>query len=153
MTWLDLLCGLFLLLVGIGGYAQGFIRGGLRLLALLVGSALGLLFTMRLGSLATATAAVVWAGAAAMLGITVAALAAWSLAKALPNVVHRALTNRLLGILPAVVLGLVILVIGLGLVDRLTTSSATQELLRKGLVTGPLVGAGDLIEQMIAGVR
>jgi uncharacterized membrane protein required for colicin V production len=153
MTWLDVLCGIFLLLGGAGGYAQGFIRSSLRLLALLLGGILGMLFMLRLGSAGTTQGAVLRAAGAMVLGLAVTSLAAWSADKAVPHFVHRSLTNKILGILPGMLIGLLILTIGLGLADRLALSAATQEFLRRGVVAGPLVAAGDLVEQMVVGVR
>ena len=153
MTLLDVVCGVFLVLVGIGGYAQGLIRGVLRLLALLGGAALGTLFALRVGSSGTARGAAGWAGAAALLGIVVCGLVAWSAAKAIPPFVHRTLANRLLGVLPALLLGLLILAVGLGLAERVVAAPETQAYIRSGLLTGPLVEAVDVAEQIAAGVR
>ena len=153
MTWLDLICVLFLLLAGAGGYTQGFIRGSLRLLALSVAGVVGVLFALRLVLPETASATLLWGGAAALLGFVVAALLAWSANRAIPDFVHRSPANRLLGILPAAGIALMILVLGLGVGERLTASSTAQAFLRSGILTGPLVGAGDLIEQMLAGIH
>ena len=153
MTWLDLTCALFLLLAGAGGYSQGFIRGSLRLLVLLSTGVLGVLFALRPDSLATARTTLQWSAAGALLGFAVAAFLAWSANRAIPDFVHRSPANRLLGILPAAGIALMILVLGLGVGERLTASSTAQAFLRSGILTGPLVGAGDLIEQMVAGVH
>ena len=61
MTWLDLVCGLFLALVVVGGYAQGLIRGVARLGVLLGGGALGALVVLQVGSFDTAAATAGWA--------------------------------------------------------------------------------------------
>ena len=153
MTLLDVVCWLFLALVGIGGYAQGLIRGVLRLLALLGGAVMGTLFALRVGSTGTAPGAAGWAGVMALLGIAVCGLVAWSAAKAIPPFVHRTLINRLLGVLPALLLGLLILALGLGLAERVVVASETQAYIRSGWLTGPLIGAVDVAEQIVAGVR
>ena len=153
MTWLDLICGLFLLLAGIGGYTQGFIRGSLRLLVLLSAGVLGVLFALRPDSLATARSTLLWTGVVTMLGLAVAALLAWNANRAIPDFVHRSPANRLLGILPAAGIALVILVLGLEVGERLIASPTDQDFIRSGVLTGPLVDTGDLIEQIVAGVH
>ncbi len=153
MTWLDLICGLFLLLASIGGYTQGFIRGSLRLLVLLSAGVLGVLFALRPDSLATARATLLWTGAFALLGFAVAAILAWNANRAIPDFVHRSPANRLLGILPALLIAVVVLVLGLGVGERLVVSPTDQAFIRSGVLTGPLVDTGDLIEQIVAGVH
>ena len=153
MTWLDVVCMLLLLLVAAGGFTQGFIRGVLRLGTLAAGGALGALFTLRLGSLPTATGAAGWSAAATLLGIVVLGLVAWSASLALPRSVHEALANRIFGVAPAILTGLVILAVVLGLVERLAAAPETQALIREGALTGRLVSAVDIAEQLVAGVR
>jgi delta 1-pyrroline-5-carboxylate dehydrogenase len=88
-----------------------------------------------------------------LLGFVVAALVAWSANLAIPHFVHRSPANRLLGILPAAGVALMILVLGLGVGERLAASPTDLAFLRSGILTGPLVDTGDLIEQMVAGVH
>ena len=153
MTWLDLICVVFLAIVGIGGFAEGFIRGFLRLLALLAGGALGALFVPRLGAPLGVGAAIGVALAAGMGAMLVTGLLAWSAARAIPGFIHDILANRLLGVVPAVMLALLILTLALGLAERIADAPETQEFLRSGTLTGPLIDATDLLEQTIAGVR
>lgn len=153
MTWLDLVCVVLLVLAGIGGYEQGFIRGIARLLALLLGGALGALTIARLDLLNTASGAIGWAIAIAVIALAAMGMLIWSMGRAVPSFIHQAPANRVLGVLPALFLGLVILTLLLGLAERLALSPATQSFIRSGGLTGPLVGAVDLIEQSIAGVR
>ena len=153
MTWLDLLCCLLLALVAVGGYTQGLLRGLLRLLALLAGGILGTLLMLRLGALGTPRATAAWAIAAALLGVAITGLLAWGAARVVPHFMHETLTNRLLGIVPALLIGLVILALLLGLVERVALTAETQEFIRDGLLTGPLVRVVDLVEQVVAGVR
>ena len=153
MTWLDLLCGLLLALIAAGGFTQGCIRGVLRFGTLLAGGALGALFALRLRPLETATAVAGWAAAATLLGITVAGLLAWSASRAIPPSIHAATANRILGILPAAGAGLVILALLLGLAERLAIEPATQAFIRGGALTGRLVRAIDVAEQVVAGAR
>ncbi len=153
MTWLDLLCGLLLLLLMAGGYAQGFIRGVLRLVALFGGGLLGTLLMLRLGTLGTAPTTAVWAAVVALIGVTVSSLIFWSLTRIVPPFVHARFLNRLLGTLPALLIGLVILALILSLADRVALREETQLLIREGLLTGPLVQTVDALEQTVAGVR
>lgn len=153
MTWLDLVSLIFLVLVGVGGYTQGLIRGLVRLLALAAGGILGALFVLWLGSLETARATVGWATVGALLSLAACAALAWGVSKAVPKVTHRRLSNRVLGVVPALAIGLLVLAIGLGLADRVAMSPATQALIRRGMLTGPLVAVTDLLEQIVAGVR
>jgi uncharacterized membrane-anchored protein len=153
MTIVDLIAVLLLCIIGLGGYSQGFVRGILRLLALVAGGLLGLGLVLNFNGPDTAGAAGSRAAVAAFVALGAASAAAWVTARAIPSFVHRHLANRVLGILPAFVIGLVLLTLGLGLADRLAVSPATQELLRRGAITAPLVSVTDLLEQMLAGVR
>ena len=153
MTWLDLLCGLLLALMAVGGYAQGFIRGVLRLVALAAGGLLGIVFMLSLDAPATARATAGWAIAAALLGLALAALLAWSVARVVPRFVHEMQANRLLGALPALLIGLLIVALLLSVAERVAVTPETQAFIRDGTITGPLVGAVDLVEQVVAGVR
>ncbi len=153
MTWLDLVCGLFLALVAVGGYAQGLIRGVARLGVLLGGGALGALVVLQLGSFDTAAATAGWAAAIALLALGGTGLVGWSMARIVPRFMHAMLANRLLGVLPALLAGLVILALVLALAERLAVTSETQAFIRSGVVTGPLVSTVDLVEQLVAGVR
>lgn len=153
MTWLDLISTLGLVLVAAGGYTQGLIRGALRLVALIAGGLLGAGLMLRLGTLGTSRTTALWASAAALLGIAISSLLAWSATNAVPRAVHESLPNRILGILPALVAGAIILALGLSLAERLAMTVQTQRLIRNGIVTGPLTGIVDLVEQRAAGLR
>jgi uncharacterized membrane protein required for colicin V production len=153
MTWLDLLCGLLLLLLGAGGYAQGFLRGLLRLVALLGGGAFGAALMLRMGTLGTAQATALWAAVAGIAGLLGIGLIFWTVLHAIPRFVHTSLPNRWLGVVPALVIGLVILALLLSFVERVALYPETQAFIRSGLLTGPLVEVVDLMEQIVAGVR
>jgi hypothetical protein len=100
-----------------------------------------------------ARATAMWAASAALLGLAFTAAIAWAASRGVPRFVHQTLTNRLLGILPALLIGLVMVALGLALIDRIALEPATQELIRRGVLTGPLVAVVDVLEQIIAGVR
>ena len=153
MTWLDAVCFVLLLLVGLGGYEQGAIRGILRLVGLLAGGGLGFLLVLRVGTLDTVQGAAASAIIAILLGVTATGLLIWSVTRMLPSFVHRNPANRALGILPALVVGLLILTLALGLAERLVTTQERQAFIRAGKLTGPLVRVVDLVEQTVAGVR
>ncbi len=153
MTWLDVACGVLLVLIATGGYVQGFIRGLLRLLALSAGCILGFLFVQRLQTLTTLRTTLFWAAAAAGLGELVAMLIAWSISRSIPGSIHRSLPNRLLGIVPALVPGIVVMALALGLVARLAETQALPALIHRGALTGPLASAIDLAEQALISLR
>lgn len=153
MSWLDFACICGLILIAVGGYSQGLIRGVLRLAALAAGGLLGALLMLRLGTLGTPRSTAIWATAAALLGVAVSALVAWSATNSIPRAIHAALLNRLLGILPALAAGGIILALGLSLAERIALTAPTQDMIRTGRVTGPLIQIVDGIEQRVAGLR
>lgn len=153
MTWLDVVCILGLVLVAIGGYTQGLIRGALRLMALAAGGLLGAGLMLRLGALGTPRATAIWASAAALLGVAVSSMLAWSAGGAVPRAIHESLPNRILGILPALFAGAVILALVLSLAERIAMTTHTQQLIRTGIISGPLVSIVDFVEQRAAGLR
>jgi uncharacterized membrane protein required for colicin V production len=153
MTWLDIMCILGLTLVAAGGYNQGFSRGILRLATLVVGGLLGAGLMFHMGTLGTPRATAVWAVAAALLAMIASSLIAWSAIGAVPRRVHEWLPNRILGLLPALVVGVIILALSLSFAERVASAVDTQQLIRTGMVTGPLVSAVDLVEQHTIGVR
>ena len=153
MTWLDLVCVGFVLLAGAGGYAQGFLRGILRLLALLLGGALAGLVVARLDPRTAVASTLAGAIGTLLLAIAAAGVLAWQAARGLPRAVHESLPNRVLGILPALLIALLMLALLLGLVERVVISTEAQLFIRDGLLTGPLVAVVDTVEQTLAGVR
>ena len=152
MTWLDVVCGLGLAVIAAGGYAQGLIRGALRLAALVAGGLLGAGLMLRLGTMGTPRATAGWAAAAELLGIAIAGMIAWSASAAVPHTVHQSLPNRVLGVVPALVAGSLVLALGLSLGERVTPSVAVQQLIRAGALTGPLVDLVDTLEQRAVGL-
>lgn len=153
MTWLDAVCLLTFVVVALGGYAQGFVRGVLRLLTLVAGGALGVLFMLRLTPSDDLRTMVIWTVGAAILGIVVAGLLCWSIARAIPPAIHNAPINRVLGVLPALVIELAVLVAALGFADRVAMTPEQSYFLRSGFITGPLIVITDWIEQFFVTVR
>jgi xanthine/uracil permease len=119
----------------------------LRLAALAAGGLLGAGLMLRLGTMGTPLATAGWAAAAALLGIVASSLMVWSATSAIPGTIHQSLPNRILGVVPALVAGAIILALGLSLAERVALRQGT------GLVTGPLVAVVDLVEQRAAGLR
>lgn len=139
MTPLDAAIIAALLLVAAGGYQQGLIRGltraaalgaiALGALVLAIGlDAAGGIQTMVLRTLALCAAIALLVGA-----IT------WTLNWVVPRAWHRSRLNRALGVVPAVVQGLLVAALLLGLYHRLALAPETQRYLERGVVTGPLV--------------
>ncbi|HSH80408.1 MAG TPA: hypothetical protein VLA19_17915 [Herpetosiphonaceae bacterium] len=153
MTWLDVVCILALALIAAGGYVQGLIRGLVRLLALLGGGGLAAVAVLNLDTASSApgTAAVAVAITTALLAI--AGLAAWMLSRSLPSSAHAAPVNRLLGVVPALALGFVLLAVLVGLAERVALTTETQAFIRAGALSGRLVQLVDTIEQLVAGIR
>lgn len=152
MTWLDFVCLLTFFVVAMGGYAQGFVQGALRLLSLVGGGALGILFMLRLDTGDDLRPLVIWTIGAALLGILVVGLFCWSISRAIPPAIHNAPANRVLGVLPALLVEVIVLVAVLGLADRLMTPQQSY-FLRSGFLTGPLIVITDWIEQFFVTVR
>ncbi len=136
-------------LAAIGGYTQGFLRGMARLLGLLAILLLGWGAMLRFADQPTAQATMLWAlGTTALLTMLVAGVV-WSLTHATPSFVHRLLWNRMLGIIPALLQALLVVALLLALAESLAPEQSTQELIRNGVVTGPLLLPFQLIEQAL----
>jgi xanthine/uracil permease len=106
----------------------------------------------RAGYLPAAHTTALWASAAALLGLSVATLLSWSISAAIPPWLHHNIVNRVLGVLPALLVGVMILMLGLGLADRLVDQPAQQAFLRSGRLTGPLIQLVDIGQAWITGV-
>lgn len=153
MTWLDLVCLLTLGIVAVGGYTQGFVRGMLRIFSLVGGGALGLLFMLRIEPSDDLQQMVLWTIGAGLLGIVITSLFSWSVSRAIPPFVHHSITNRVLGVVPALIIELVVLIVVLGLADRLAITPDHSTFLRSGILTGPLIVIVDWIEQYFITIR
>lgn len=106
----------------------------------------------RVGYLPEARTTAMWAAAAALLGLSIAILLSWSISMAVPPWLHHHVVNRILGIFPAIIVGLLILTLGLGLADRLVDQPSQQAFLRSGSLTGILVQFVDIGQGWLTGV-
>lgn len=153
MTIVDVAALLLLGLLGLGGYRQGFLRGVARLLALVIGGVTGLALVLNLPVVDSAAGAGARAALIALGSLGVASAVIWLGMRSVPPSIHRNRANHILGIVPALLAGLVLLTLALGLADRVALYQTTQATLRHGLITGPLVALVDVLEQTLAGVR
>lgn len=153
MTLLDVGVIIVLLLVAAGGYRQGFIRGLTRTAAL---SAMGLLTALFSLSLAIGSSIeVVLLQVVALFGGIVLLVSAvvWLINRMVPRTFQQARLNRILGVVPALVQGALVLALALGLFYRLAFEQTTQQYIAGGLITGPLIQPVLWLEREIAGVR
>ncbi len=153
MTPLDAAVLALLVLIGAGGYHQGLIRGLTRLLGLVLIAFITLILSVGInnrGELRSMILRTLALCAAVML--SVGALT-WLLNRAIPRAWHDARINKLLGVLPALLQGLIVAALMLGLVHRLALEPEMQQYLARGVVTGPLILPVSWIEQSLAGVR
>ena len=136
-----------------GCYRQGLIRGLMRVAAL---SAIGLLtVTFSYGVAIDGTLQAVLLRAGVFFGGSVLMIGAlaWLLNRLIPPPFHSSLPNRVLGMVPPVVLGLLVVALALGLWHRLAFDQATQEYLARGSLTGRLIQPVIWLERAVAGVR
>ncbi|HEX6292421.1 MAG TPA: hypothetical protein VFZ66_24760 [Herpetosiphonaceae bacterium] len=153
MTLLDAAVLALLLLIGAGGYHQGLIRGLTRTAALLAIGMLSALLsaTMTLaGSIESLIARTLTLCGGVLL---VVGTLTWLINRLVPRAFHRTLTNRVLGILPGLIQGLIVLILALGFVHRVALDQTTQEYIARGVITGPLIQPFDWFERTLAGVQ
>lgn len=153
MTPLDAAVVALLVLVGAGGYQQGLIRGLTRLGALAVIAPITLVLaagidgrdgprTMLLRTLALCGGVVLLVG-----------IMTWLINRAVPSRWHDTRLNKLLGVLPALVQGLTVAALVLGLAHRLALEQEMQHYLARGMLTGQLIQPVSWLEQTLARVR
>ncbi len=152
MTLLDAAVLLLLLLIGAGGYHQGLIRGLTRTAALLTIGMLTLLLSTGAaieGSIQTVVTRTltIFGGVLLLVGTLT-----WLVNRAIPNAFHQTLTNKILGIVPGLIQGLIVLALALGFVHRVALDQAMQEYIARGAITGPLIQPFDWLERTLAGV-
>jgi uncharacterized membrane protein required for colicin V production len=141
-----------LLLIGIGGYRQGLLRGITRFSALLIAALLALLLGFGT-SLRGAIETIILRSAALFAGVLlVAAGVALLVNRLIPRVLHESLINRVLGIFPALLQGLIVISLVLGLAHRVAITDEMAHYLAGGRVTGPLIQPFDWLERSLAGV-
>lgn len=151
MTWLDAAVVLALLLIGAGGYRQGLLRGLTRLSALI---AIGLVAIILSGSMTLdgdvrdviTRALTLLAGVVLIVG-----LLTWFVNRTVPRSFHQMRINRVLGIVPALLQGVIVIALALGFAHRVAIDQAMQEYLARGVVTGPLILPFDWLERAIGG--
>ncbi|WP_029214509.1 CvpA family protein [Kallotenue papyrolyticum] len=152
MTALDVAVLALLLLIGLGGYRQGLLRGLTRLAALLSATLLALLLGPRTplrGALRLDIARL----AVLFLGLLIATgTLAWLANRAISEALHTSRLNRALGVLPALALGLLVLAVLLGLAQRLAPNDALASYIAGGRVSGPLAQPFFWLERRLAGL-
>lgn len=153
MTALDAAVIALLVLISAGGYHQGLIRGLTRLLGLALIALTTLIFSVGISNRGDLQAMILRTLALCAAIILAVGALIWLLNRAIPRAWHNALINKLLGIVPALLQGVIVAALILGLVHRLALEQEMQQYLARGLVTGPLVLPVSWLEQSLAGVR
>ncbi len=138
MTALDLGIVVMVVLLALGGYRQGLVRGTVRMLAILAVGVLAALLLVQLTPHGTLQSWLAQAGfVLASIALAIVAIA-WLLNRLVPLQVHAARWNRTLGVVPALVQGLVIIAVVLGLAYRLAITPEQQRYIAEGVLSGPL---------------
>jgi uncharacterized membrane protein required for colicin V production len=153
MTLLDAAVLGVLALIGAGGYHQGLMRGITRTAALLAIGLLAALLTA--GATIEGSIQSVILRTLAIFGgvLLVIATLTWLINWAIPRSFHATLINKILGIVPALLQGLIVLALALGFFHRIALDQAMQEYLARGLITGPLIQPFGWLERTLAGVQ
>lgn len=153
MTLLDAAVVALLALIGAGGYHQGLIRGITRTAALL---AIGLLAAiLTAGATIEGSIQHVIVRTLTIVGgvLLVVSTLTWLINWAIPRSFHATLLNKILGIVPALLQGLIVLALALGFLHRVAIDQGMQNYLAGGLVTGPLILPFGWLERTLAGVQ
>lgn len=153
MTALDVAVIILLLVIAAGGYQQGLIRGLMRTAAL---SAIGLIgATFSLGLAIDGSLQAVLLRVVALFGgiVCLVSATAWLINRLIPPTFHYSRLNRVLGVIPALVQGFLVLTLALGLFHRLAFEQETQQYIASGFITGRLIQPVSWLERSIAGVR
>jgi uncharacterized membrane protein required for colicin V production len=153
MTLLDAAVIALLLLIAAGGYYQGFLRGLMRLIGLLSIGLLTALLSIGASLQGSIQQVVLRTFALFCGGTLVVGVAIWLLNRLIPPALHRSRINKLLGVLPALLQGVIVLALALGFVHRVALEQETQGYIARGLVSGPLIEPFAWFEQSLAGVR
>lgn len=153
MTALDAAVLALLTLIGTGGYHQGLLRGLTRLSALLAIGLLALILSIGLTTSIPITALVLRTLALIAAVTLIVGLLTWLINRAVPRRYHELRINRILGIVPAILQGLIVLSLLLGLYQRVALAQETQRYIAGGAITGRLIEPIDWLEQSLAGVR
>lgn len=125
-------------LMASGGYRQGCVRGMVRLVALALIGGLSVLPVLLLPPTDTLRGSMLQAGAIAVCTVLVAALLARAMNRKVARDVHQARWNRVLGVVPALVQGVVLVALLVGLAHRLAITPEHQHYIAQGWISGPL---------------
>ena len=153
MTPLDAAVLALLLLISVGGYHQGLLRGLTRLLGLVIITLTTLILSVGISNRGGLENMVLRTLALCAAVLLVVGALTWLLNRAIPRSWHDAPINKWLGVLPALLQGVMVAALILGLVHRLALEQEMQHYLARGVVTGPLTLPLIWIEQSLAGVR
>jgi uncharacterized membrane protein required for colicin V production len=150
MTWLDAGVVVFILLVGLGGYYQGLLRGLTRTIALLGTGLIALTLSLGAAIGGTLEGVVVRTLALVLAVVLVVGVITWSINRVIPRSFHHSPVNRVLGVVPAVLQGVIVVALVLGFVHRVAFDQATQRYIEQGRVTGPLIVPFSWIERSLS---
>lgn len=153
MTLLDVIVMILLTLIATGGYWQGFVRGLVRIATLVV---IGLLAAALMLSVPFEEdlQTIMLRSVALLIGVTILTGAlAWLINRAVPPAIHASRWNRALGVVPALLQGLIVAVLALGVAHRVALEPQLQDYIARGMITGPLLSLFDWLELTLAGVR
>lgn len=153
MTALDAAVLALLVLISAGGYHQGLIRGLTRLFGLVLIAITTLILSTGISNRGGLQSMVLRTLALCAAVMLVVGAFTWLLNRIIPRSWHKAAANKLLGVLPALLQGLIVAALVLGLVHRLALEQEMQQYLASGAITGPLILPASWLEQSLAGVR
>jgi uncharacterized membrane protein required for colicin V production len=125
-------------LIASGGYRQGCVRGMVRLLALALIGGLSVLLLLLLPPHHTLRGSLVRAGVIVACAVLAAALLTSVINRNLARHVHGAHWNRILGVVPALLQGVVLVSLLVGLAHRLAITPEHQQYIAQGWISGPL---------------
>jgi uncharacterized membrane protein required for colicin V production len=138
MTMLDAALVAVLVAIASGGYRQGCVRGMVRLVVLALIGGLSVLLLLLLPLHDTLGGSLVQAGVIAVGMVLIAALLASVINRKVTRHVHQARWNRILGVVPALVQGVVLASLVVGLAYRLAITPELQHYIAQGWISGPL---------------
>lgn len=153
MTLLDTAVIALLVLIAAGGYQQGLLRGLTRTAALLLIGLITALLSIGISLQGSIQQVVLRTIALFCGGVLAVGAIIWLVNRVVPSTFHRARINRLLGVLPAIVQGTIVLALTLGFIHRVALDQETQRYIARGIITGPLIEPFAWLEQSLAGMR
>ena len=149
LTALDAGVVLLLGLIAAGGYRQGLLRGLARLATLVAIAGTAGLLSSGLASGGSIEGVLLRAGLLFGGVVVIGLTASWLLDRAVPAGVHRAPLNKWLGVMPALAAGMLVLMLLLGLAQRIAFGDGLQHYLAGGVVTGPLGRPVQWLERVV----